>query len=127
MSTENKDRNMGNQPGTNGDDKNGKVKKDKPDLLIVRGFRWCKQKVTDGIEVLKDHPVAIALTAFGGSVVGGVAGYKLAETVISKSMPAVCEAEQTPMIPEPEHEEEEETANKVEYVDIPQRSTEEAE
>lgn len=84
---------------------------------IVGAFRWCKQKVSEGWTEIKNHPFTHGLMALGGTALGGYAAYKLT-SMSMQSTPAT--PVQPPMIPEPVKEEENQTENPVEYVDIPE-------
>lgn len=120
------DTNKTGLPGTNngnGNGNNNSGEKPAQDAnFLVKGFRWVKDKIGTGIKVVKDHPVAIAVSTALGVTAGGYAGYKLATSMTANAVPLP-----EPTVPElPEKKDEDETpANTVEYVDIPQRQNDE--
>lgn len=124
MSNEMDKRNQGTAGTGEGAANNDGAKNGRQPNAFVRGFRWVKGKVVAGYEAVKDHPVTHALTALGGTALGGYVGYKLHETIVQLNAPEPVQ--QTNLIPEPETSDEEETnANAVEYVDIPGKTEEE--
>lgn len=102
----------------NGNDGNNNQQPAKENFL-VSGFKRVKSAVSDGIKAIKAHPVTHGICAALGVTAGGYVAYKVA--TMNNTVP---EPPAVPMMPEPEKEDEQQTSSTtVEYVDIPEVST----
>jgi len=114
-----------NPTGTNGvpqnDAKNANQQPAKVNPIMA-GLRRVKQKVSEGWNEIKSHPITHGLMALGGTALGGYVTYKVTSSMAS-SAPAPV---QPPvLIPETTSNEDEEanTSTNVEFVDIPETTT----
>jgi hypothetical protein len=98
--------------GTNDGNNNQPAKEN----FLVRGFKRAKKAVSDGWKEIKSHPVTHGICAALGVTAGGYVAYKVA----SSMNPIVPETPAVPQLAEPvKEEDEQQTENRVEYVDIP--------
>lgn len=121
MSDTNK-QNQGVQPGTNGNEEGNKT--GEQEFFLVRWGKAAGAKIGEGLKVIKEHPVAIALSTALGVTAGGVVTYKVMNAVNANASD-VPEVSSPALIPE-KVEENDEESNRAEYVDIPEDSTTEA-
>ena len=102
--------------GTGNDGKNINNQQPPKVNIFVRGFRKAKEVVGEAWKEIKSHPVTHGLMALGGTVGGGYLVYK----VMDAQRPIVPETPAVPQLAEPvKEEDEQQTENRVEYVDIP--------
>lgn len=121
---QNEQEDLENRNDENEGDKAGESKKDdKPKKekknFIARGWDWSKNKVKDGVDAVKEHPVLCSVFGALGLGTGAYVTYKVMSTMGADSDAAPVYA--PPMIPaaaeEPEEENAEEEKPEVEYVE----------